>query len=358
MKLKFYKVLLYILLTILLISQITACSFTPDPSNDTGNNKTPPEPANLVLTEQLVETVPPAGVRIQFKVQTASGDSPGPLSGSDFIIINDETGKSFQSEGIGRPFLGEATNISFYTVLTLDVSESIRANLLVDVVIDAALAVVNSLLNGQSGSNQQVAVYAFGRTGLSRTWVPFTGQYDLVEQGLENLRITAKSESFGGTNLYNAYTESLNVVRTPSENETILITRSVVLVTDGTHTAGDPDGIFRAKALESLALGDVEVYTVGIQGDYNKDAIRELASRPTNFSEDVTVEDLVSTLTSISNRVLALSNSNYILGVCTPIEFGNPSTVIIEFKCYKIFRNKAGAGNTVITPISVISGVA
>jgi hypothetical protein len=65
----------------------------------------------------------------------------------------------------------------------------------------------------------------------------------------------------------------------------------------------------------------VDVYAIGIHGDYDEDALRELASSPRNFYLRETGM-LADTFMAISERVQAIANSNYVFGICSPVESG------------------------------------
>ena len=247
--------------------------------------------------------VPPAGVRVVFRVLRDDGEPVERLQSENFRVLNDETGRPFGSEGGGVPTLGRPTDFEFFTVLVLDMSDSIFANQAVSDVITGAEVFVRTMVEQQPpGMKQTVAIYAFGSTAESEMWVEFTQDHNILYSRLHDLR-TAGSR--GGTNLYGAYSRALETVWSQRENSAGLVTGSLVLLTDGTHEAGDTARM-RTSTLRSLRRvgGGVDVYTIGIQGDYDEEAIRELASSPRNFYLVQEARLLADTFRAISVRIL------------------------------------------------------
>ena len=130
-----------------------------------------------------------------------------------------------------------------------------------------------------------------------------------------------------------------------------LTERFVVVLTDGTHEAGDEEAQ-RELALQAKGSSDVTIYTIGIQGTYDACRLEELAgagssafsdgcrvgsacdprSAPpascTQFLKDVDRAALSQTFDKIAQRATAIARSNYVVGVCTPVALGQASLTI------------------------------
>ena len=278
---------------------------------------------SMAVTVTTVHEIPPAGLRVVFRVLRDDGEPVGRLAPTDITVMNDEAGRPFASEGGGVPVLGNPTEYGLYTILVLDFSDSIAAHGAVGEVVSGARAFVKAVVADQPPAiRQQVAIYAFGSTSESELWCDFTNDFEILNRRLDDL---AAAPSRGGTNLYGAYLFAMDYVSTAGAGA--LASRSLVLLTDGTHEAGDGERL-RNAALSTLVRGRVDTYTIGIRGDYDEGAIRELASAPAHFYLVDEASAMVSAFTSISSRVAAIANSNYVLGVCSPVESRWPSLTV------------------------------
>ncbi|HJL39805.1 MAG TPA: vWA domain-containing protein [Myxococcales bacterium LLY-WYZ-16_1] len=286
-----------------------------------------PRSCELSVSNVRVDPFPEAGLRITFSVELADGSPADLLQPEDVRLINEATGSPFQSEGGGVFELGPAEDFSLYTVLALDMSSSMfqgdgqparRA-------LEGALAFIESMANHPTGPRHQVAVYAFGSTSRSKRELSFRHVEDRSwAQALQGLLAEG---SRGGTNLYGAHREAIRWVVEQSDGPDDRVLRNLVLLTDGTDEAGGDVERRREAALDQLeGLVDAGlldgVHAIGIEGDYNPAAIRELADRDAHFYEG-TIEQLESRFRQVADRLQKLASSNYVLGVCSPVEFGD-----------------------------------
>lgn len=84
--------------------------------------------------------------------------------------------------------------------------------------------------------------------------------------------------SRGDSNLYGAFKESLAILRAAGANNGIT-SRNMILLSDGTDEA-----VVVSESEALMAKGeDVEIFTIGIQGDYDEAKIKALASRERDF---------------------------------------------------------------------------
>ena len=273
----------------------------------------------LVFKNLEGSTHPPAGVRVVFSVSTCD-DQPvsGLLTEGNFEILNDETGQPFGSEGDAAPTLGESTDFSFYTVVLIDLSYSVVNNGTLQDELDGAQKLIDRLVSEPSDSRKKhnVALYVFGSTAASELWQPFTKDATLLTQRLDALRA---DPGRGSTNLYGAYTAGLNLVGTIGIGSDARVLRAMVLMTDGTHETGDADEL-RLTALDQRDSMNVDIYTIGLKGDYDSASLSELASSPTNFVLAEDSEAVITAFDGIAQSVEAWAKSNYVIGVCSPLE--------------------------------------
>jgi len=269
--------------------------------------------------------VPPAGIAMSFRVLGCDGEPVRPLTAEDVGVINGETGKDFNdsSEGGARSDPGTPDNVRVYAMLILDFSTSIfENNAQLDVVEGAQAFVDGTLLGQDSNLTYEVAIVAFGAPDQVELVADFTGDAGVLEAALSS----ALSEgSRGTTDLYGAYSLALGLLQAEgqgAESQGDIVERVAVVMTDGTHEAGDADNR-RATALDAKSELDGVVYAIGIEGDYDPEALAELASSDRAFLEVSQASQLVSAFEDVSGRAEALARSNYVVGVCTPVALGS-----------------------------------
>lgn len=261
-------------------------------------------------------------MRVNFTVSTCDGVPVPDVTEDDFEVINDETGEPFQSEGGSSAFV-EAMNFEFYTILVLDLSNSIVENGRLDDVLDGAQMFVQGLVENQTGNfRHSVAIFAFGSTEASALEQDFTDDALTLYDTINGLRA---DPGRGSTNLYGAFTAGLDQLAVHGAGD--LVSRNLVIFTDGTHETGDKEEM-RAYALTRLEESDVSSYAIGIKGDYSASEVEELASNPDNFILVEDSGDLVDAFEQVSGMIDAWSRSNYVMGVCSPLEGPDRSLTI------------------------------
>lgn len=270
--------------------------------------------------------VPPAGVAVGFRVRDCDGAAVRKLQPSDIVVINDEKGEPFNasSEGGAVSEPGVITDVELYSVLTLDFSESIFAAGAAEDVVDGAIAYIDAtLVKPDYPVDHKIAIIAFGAPDRVELIVDFTDDPNELQRALSR---AIDDGSRGTTDLYDAYIDALTLVGEQGSPDAI-VEKIVVVMTDGTHEAGN-DSVLRPAALEARAASDATIYAIGIEGDYDSEALSELASAPGNFIPVSAAADLGAAFEDASQRALALAQSNYVVGVCTPIALGAPSLTL------------------------------
>jgi von Willebrand factor type A domain/FG-GAP-like repeat len=308
-------------------------------------------PASLCIEAKPVSVVPPAGLQARFRVVDCDGNPVRPVEASDVSVINDEKGVPFGQGGEGDSVsgVGQNSNIELYSVLVLDLSNSIHDAGALDAVIDGARAFVKETVTTPPGNlKHNVAIIAFGRPSLVTLEADFTQDDTALNAKLEELR---EGPPRGTTDLYGAYQLALDIVSATGTDTDAVVERFVVLLTDGTHEAGDEANL-RKQALAAKHATNATIFTMGIQGTYDACRLEELAGRGgsgtaklgcreeaactgssapascTQFFPGVSQTAIDTTFQNIAQRAVGLARSNYVVGICTPVSLGNPTLTI------------------------------
>ncbi len=306
-----------------------------------------PTDASLCVDRLSVKMVPPAGLKVEFRLLDCEGNPVRQLTPGDVNVINDEKGLPFGQGGEGDSIsdIGENSAVELYSVLTLDLSNSIGEGELRDAVIDGAKAFVEEVVTKQTGVlRHNVAIVAFGSPTQVTLEQDFSSDDSALNAKLEELR---GSPMRGSTDLYGAYMLALDTVALKGTADAI-VERFVVLMTDGTHEAGD-EANRRQAALNKKEATAATVYSIGIQGNYDGCKLEELAGPQSgggcrvgaacqagtappascpNFISDVSQADLGAAFADVADKAAALARSNYAVGICTPVAFGSPSLTL------------------------------
>lgn len=284
----------------------------------------------LVLDKVRHKLHPPAGLQVTFRVLDSEGNPVRPLTDDDVTVINDEKKEPFGAgkEGGGASRPGKPSVFELYAVLALDMSDSIFNNEAVDDMIAGAHTFVEKLVEEpEEDMKHKVAIIVFGRTEKIKVVTDFTDNASALHSALSKLE---NSKSLGTTNLYGAYMKSIEIIE-EVDTEADLVERSVVLLTDGTHEAGDEKNM-RKQAMEaknkSINEYETNFISIGLRGAYDENKLRELASHDEYFVMAENADELNQVLEEVATRVDAIAHSNYQVGICTPVEMGEPTLTI------------------------------
>ena len=263
----------------------------------------------------------------------SDGTPPPQLSSDNIEVINEETGEDFSdsTEGGTRSEPGLPDDIKLLTVFVLDFSESIfKANVqdMIQRGVDNYLKALMVESHDDDDDlttikqNHYIAIVQLGRTQEVDVVLEFTNDPTIIGQTVDNMMATG---GLGTTNLYEGFILGINT----AENEEVtaeLVERAVVLITDGTHQAGNEDTL-RNQALHVKEQSTIDIFTIGVEGDYDEEKVRELASRQEHFYE-TTVEGVADKFQNIAAGIVELAKRNYVVGICTPVDIGNPTLTI------------------------------
>lgn len=297
--------------------------------------------------------VEPAGLQLKFRVLDINGDPLRPLVAEDVGIINDEKGVPFGlgSEGDSVSNVGSTDNIQIYSIVALDLSDSIFAAGAQDDVINAAREFVSAVVaEPEEKFKHKVLFLPFGRP----IDTVFMGDFSQdVNELNDRLDEAVDAGPRGTTALYNAYLAGLNELELRGDDSREVVERFLVLLTDGTHEAGG-ETTLRELSLAAKHLSRATVYTVGIQGAYDACRLEELAGRGatpcssatrgcregnlctatpqppscTQFFPDVEAGGLTDAFRDVAARVEGIARSNYSVGICTPVAQSNSSVTL------------------------------
>ena len=298
--------------------------------------------------------VEPAGLQLKFRVLDINGDPIRPLTAEDTTVINDEKGVAFGDGGVGDSVsnVGENQNIEIYSVVALDLSDSIYEAGVVDDVIEGAREFVEATVVEQTAPfKHRVIFLAIGRPEATEFLMPdFSDDPEELFSVLDRVR---DEPSRGTTALYNAYLAGLNELESRGDDSRAVVERFLVLMTDGTHEAGG-EAALREASLEAKHLTRSTVYTVGIRGNYDACRLEELAGRGatscsapgrgcregdlctetapppscSQFLPDVDPAELALAFRDVADRVAGIARSNYAVGICTPVAQGVSSVTL------------------------------
>jgi len=209
------------------------------------------------------------------------------------------------------------------------------------ILIDAAKAFVETTLADTVPFDHKVAIMAFGSTSLTAVEQFFTADKATLLGVLDGLMAEGPR---GTTNLYGAYMSAIDLVKTEGTTGAV-VERFVLVMTDGTHQAGDEANL-RTQALQAKASSGVRTYSVALAAtEYDLCKLEELAGSgcredtaciagtepPESCYQYLSVpssDGLADAFETMAGRVLAIARSNYVIGVCTPIELGSPSLTV------------------------------
>jgi hypothetical protein len=302
-----------------LLSFFVACSSNGGAGDDDDSD------CSLVIEQRgSTQICDPAGVRVTYSVSDCEGNPISGLSESNFKVINDEKGSPFESEGQAAAIM-ESLDFDFFSILVLDMSDSIVNNNRQGDVIQGARVFIKAMVEDQAEAfKNRVAILVFGGKDHKELVSDFTSDENALYQALDDLE---GMPGLGTTDLYGAFIEGLNRVESQGSSE--MVVRSLAILTDGTDEAGVTT---REEALSTLASTEVYSYSIGIKGDYDEDAIRELASNSAYFFLVEDVEEIENAFQEIADYVEAWSKSNYVMGVCSPLQIANVSlTIQVEY---------------------------
>ena len=302
------------------------------------------EMMSACITQVRHRLVPPAGIQVRFRALGCDGEPLGDLSASELQFINDVNGNNFGQGGEGGSAsdLSTASDFRLYLSIALDLSQSIVSDACDgvddandcprDVQLQAARELVEIMLgpDGVAPERTFIQIIRFSSSSETRVDVPFTNSIETIQMALSSL---SSAPGGGTTALYNAYVLALNeTARAVDEARTSgveFVEQATVIFTDGTDEAGDLTSRRRQALEEKDRLRDIIKFSIGLQNGraFNQERLRELASDDSFFLVE-NLSEIGNIFRRIGRRLSDIAGSNYVVGICTPIEFGEASLTI------------------------------
>ncbi len=257
----------------------------------------------LEIKELLTSEVPPAGVRTVFQLLDCDGYPIPDLSDEEIEVLLD--GEPIRTEGDVASVLTQEVNFASYALLLLDMSDSIVDAGGLTAMLEAARNLVHKLV----ADGSRVAVYRFAGPQYFAEVQEFTAVESELDDALEELSL---SDGLGTTDLYGSIPKALNVL-TQTGDPDILTTKTLVVFTDGSDEAM---AATRKSAEEAVNSSEANVFTVGLGGDVDQEELVAFGKDGFEWAEDA--EKLDQAFDAVRQRIVDLSRSHYLLGVCSP----------------------------------------
>jgi len=273
-----------------------------------GDQPVPDECAALTVLSQ--EAFLPSVVRISFQLSRCDGEPLPGKTPADFLITEDGTEVSrFESS---QDFVTDERCFVLLTVLVLDMSGSILESGSLPDLQAAAIGFVETVIEEQT-----IAVYTFDGRARMQLVTPFTDDVDALRAGIASLSEHEPVDR--STNLNGAVLEGLDTIdaELDSIGSVDITGGSLVIFTDGTDQAArvpDETAVFAATESEH------RVYTIGLGGEIDRDALTQIGKDGSFISDDV--ETLQQVFQAASSAIRSTAQSYYILAYCSPKRSG------------------------------------
>jgi hypothetical protein len=275
----------------------------------------------------------PSRVSWLFKVDTCGGDPVAGITAAQFEISEDgKRVSAFESQQRVAP---KGERFRLWSVVLLDLSGSMLRSGEFPQVQAAAARYLDEALKG-GGDGHRVSLMTFDGREAPQVVVPFTSDRAALQAGLDGLSATecrAAADCAGfpdrrtcagwrcvddSTNLNGAVVKALGTLEAQlASSDVPWRDGAVVLFTDGTDQAAR---VTNAAARDAVARSSQHVFTVGLGGEVDEAALRDLGKDgywPVERSDR-----LAAAFSEIAGRVSALANRFYVLEYCSPKRSG------------------------------------
>lgn len=255
------------------------------------------------LTEIQTDTVSPAGVRTVFQANDCNGDPIPDLTDQQVTVLLD--GQKLQSEGGVGAVLTQQVAFDMYSMLLLDMSDSIVASGNLGQMINSSRTLVSTLIT----QGHKVAIYQFAGPAYFGEVADFTTDEDVLNAALDTM---AASPGLGTTDLYGSIVKALEILDSTLPHD-VLGTTTMVMFTDGTDEAMASS---QAAAQTAVDNTDSNVFTVGLGGDVNKEELQSFGKDGFQWAENS--DKLTEAFAEVTKKIEDIANSYYLIGVCSP----------------------------------------
>lgn len=257
----------------------------------------------IELTELQTDTVSPAGVRTVFQATDCSGEPIPDLTDENIKILLDD--QEMNSEGDVAPILTQQVDFDLYTLILLDMSDSIVDSGNLGSMISAARSLVHTL----HSQGHHVAIYRFAGPTYFASVQDFTRDEDDLDAALDEL---AASDGLGTTDLYGSISKAIDVLDDTMIGKD-LGSSTLVLFTDGTDEAMASSP---SEAQAAVDNSESNVFTVGLGGDVNKEELISFGKSGFEWAEDSS--KLSEAFSKVTDQIKNIANSYYLVAICSP----------------------------------------
>ncbi|MBN2529678.1 MAG: VWA domain-containing protein [Deltaproteobacteria bacterium] len=310
-------------------SSLTDSDTSSDSATDTADVYVPP--TCIQIDRAYPTVIEPSSLRVMFRVLDCEGSPVRPLTDTDVVTINMKSGAEFNAADEPGNASGPSVHQpdGLYSVLVLDMSNSIIASQLQNQIVEGAKAYVKKMVtDAPVGWRHQIAILAFGAVGATQFISDFTDDTAALNTALDGL---LPGQTLGAAHLYDAWLMAVEKAKAQGVGQK-MVERSVVVVTDGPHEGTDASTL-RNQALNTRMSAaknaNMSLFTVSIKGDFEEKKIRELASKDAYYTQAETGAELPGILTKVATQMSAIAGSNYAVGVCTPVDSGVASVKLV-----------------------------
>jgi hypothetical protein len=254
-------------------------------------------------------TEDPSLVRLLFSVQ-CSGEPVTSIDVSDLTLI--EGGAEVSTSEAEWSLTQQSATLETYTLLLIDVSDSIIEGGTLPVAQEVAIEFVDGLVAG----NQQISVAIFDGSTDIRSVVDFTDDVDNLTAAIEG--INADSQLDESTNLNGAMLQGLEIldeVVVPDIEAEMVSVANLVVFTDGVDRAGRVTGGTASGAVDG-SEHHVFLVGLGVAGDDVED-LEALGKDGFFLAENAA--DLNDAFDDLTDRLVAEVNKFYRLSYCSPL---------------------------------------
>jgi iron(II)-dependent oxidoreductase len=262
-----------------------------------------PAPGCLQLEEIATSTVAPAGVRAVFRLSDCAGVPIPDLTSAEVTVLLDD--ENIQSEGDVAPVLTQEVDFRLSTMLLLDLSYSVVENGNLQPMLEAARTAAHALV----AQGHRVAIYQFAGPPYFGEVEGFTADTAALDAALDEL---ATSEGLGTTDLYGSIEKAVEVLEGEWSVD-VLSAETLILFTDGADEAMASTAEDAQQAIDS---SDINVFTVGLGGDVDQEELLAFGKDGFEWAEDTA--DLAAAFQAITQHIIDMAHSYYLLGVCSP----------------------------------------
>lgn len=273
----------------------------------------------------------PSRVSWLFRVDTCRGDAVNGLTATEFEIYED--GKKVSAFESQQRIAPKGERFRLYSVVLLDLSGSLLRSGDFPALQRASIEYLDAV---GVNDGHVVQVMTFDGRAEPQVLVPFTSNLATLKAGISSLSAAecgVSSDCFAyadrrtcagwrcvddSTNLNGAVVKSLAVLDAAvSQSGVSWRDGALVLFTDGTDQAAR---VSAAEALEAVRKSAQHVFSVGLGGEIDADALRAMGKDGT--WPVAKAEELSAAFTEIAKRVSSLANRFYVLEYCSPKRSG------------------------------------